>query len=396
MTKRISRAFGDFWRDGDTLLFSLCLLANLAGLFLIASATRYAPGLGNALPKQLFASFLGICAFFILHFMDMARLVDKFHTLIFFLGLTLLLLLIPFGNEDGTGNKSWISIPGSPLNLQPAELLKLSFVLLLAYQFCRLEKTGVSRPGAVFLTAGHCALMGLLIFLISKDMGMVLVYLFIYLCMAWIAGVRALWFFLGFALLGAAFYLLWPSLPSYIQMRFLVVFDPALDPQGKGFQQLRSLLAIGSGQLWGQGYGAGTQTQSSASSALPARHTDLIFSVAGEEFGLLGTAFILALLTGLVLRCVFIAYHAKDHFHSYVAAGFVGMVGVQILLNVGMCLYLAPVVGLTLPFFSYGGTSLITLYAAMGMLSNMSIGRKSSTARVRRLYPRRDSPAPRV
>lgn len=364
------------------LLFFLCISANVFGLILIFSATRYAPSLQNAMVKQLIASLLGIASFLCFTFFDVEALVQRFKWSLFTLSVLLLLLLIPFGNDDGTGNKSWISLPGSSFNLQPAELVKLSFVLLLALQFSHLQKKGsVSRPLAVLQTAGHSALLCAIIFVVSSDMGMVLVYLSIFLMMAWAAGVRLYWFILGLVGAGGAGYLLWPHLPSYIQMRFLVVLDHSLDPQGKGFQQLRSLLAIGSGRLRGQGYLQGIQTQNSASSALPARHTDFIFSVAGEEFGLVGGLLILLLLAAIVLRCLWIAHGAQSTFHSYVAIGYGGMLAVQTLFNVGMCLFMAPVVGLTLPFFSYGGSSIITLYIAMGILSDIKMRSRPSWLR---------------
>lgn len=373
-----------FWRDADLVLFFLCLSANLFGLILIYSATRYAPALQHALSKQVAASLLGILCYFIFTFVDIERLVDHFGGLLFALGILVLLLLIPFGNDDGTGNKSWISIPGSPFNLQPTELVKLSFVLLLAWQFCRLQKKGsVSSLPAVLQTAGHTLLLCTIIFTVSGDMGMVLLYLSIYLIMAWAAGVRLFWFLAGLVAALGASYFLWPYLPSYIQMRALVVFNHSLDPQGKGFQQLRSLLAIGSGQAKGHGYLEGIQTQSSASSALPARHTDFIFSVAGEEFGLIGCLLILLLLSAIVLRCLWIARIAQSSYRSYVAIGYGGMLAAQIIFNIGMCLFLAPVVGLTLPFFSYGGSSLITLYIATGILSDIKMrtrnGRRRNT-----------------
>lgn len=361
-----------FPRNGDFLLLFLCLSANVFGLILIYSATRYTPSLQNALLKQAVASMIGISSYLIFTLLDMEALVKRFWFLLFLVSVFLLLLLIPFGNDDGTGNQSWINIPGSPFHLQPAELVKLSFVLLLSHQFCHLQKKGnINRPIAIVQTAGHTVLLCSILFLVSKDMGMVLVYLFIFLILSWSAGVRLYWFLLGFTAAGIAGYTLWPHLPSYIQMRLLVVFDHSLDPQGKGFQQLRSLLAIGSGRLTGQGYLKGTQTQNAASSALPARHTDFIYSVAGEEFGLLGTLLILFLLAAIVLRCIWIAHATQTSFHTYVAIGYGGMLAVQTIFNVGMCLYLTPVVGLTLPFFSYGGSSLIALYTAMGIISHM-------------------------
>ncbi|MPM72334.1 putative lipid II flippase FtsW [bioreactor metagenome] len=184
---------------------------------------------------------------------------------------------------------------------------------------------------------------------------------------------RLRWFLLGAGAAGGLGYLAWPHLPGYIQMRFRVVFDHALDPLDKGFHQSRSILAIGSGQLTGQGLFKGTQTQSAAASALPARHTDFIFAVAGEELGLLGCALILALLLAIILRCVWVSRTARSPVCAYAAMVYAGMLMVQTLLNVGMCLYVSPVVGLTLPFFSYGGSSIITLYAAMGIVSGIKM-----------------------
>lgn len=370
----IVKSLRSFLRDGDLLLLFLCVSANILGLILIYSATRYTPSLQNALLKQVAASILGIAAYLIFTFTDMEALVERFRFYLFTLSILLLLLLIPFGNDDGTGNQSWVNIPGSPFHLQPAELVKLTFVLLLSLQFCHLQKKGdINRPFAILQTAGHTLLLCALLFFVSRDMGMVLVYLFIFLIMAWAAGVRLLWFFLGITGTAAAGYFLWPHLPNYIQMRFLVVFNHHLDPQGKGFQQLRSLLAIGSGRVTGQGYLQGIQTQNVGSSALPARHTDFIFSVAGEEFGLLGTLLILFLLSTIVLRCIWIARTAQTSFQTYVAIGYGGMLAVQTIFNVGMCLFMTPVVGLTLPFISYGGSSLIALYIAMGILSDMKM-----------------------
>ena len=322
------------------------------------------------LGKQIGAMVIGIALFLLFSALDLEPIVRKYPYALFFAQIALLLLLIPFGNDDGTGNKSWISLPGTPFNLQPGELVKLSFVLLLSLQFSAIEKRTVSHPLSILLTAGQALLLGTLLFYVSGDLGMVLLYLALYLIIAFSAGVHPLWFLGGFSLLFAAVHFLWGYLPHYIQMRFLVVFDHSLDPQGKGFQQLRSLLAIGSGRTGGQGYLQGGQSQSEASSSLPARHTDFIFSVAGEELGLLGTALILLILSAIVLRCFWIGAMSEGAFSRYAAVGFGGMVAVQTTLNISMCLFLAPVVGLTLPFFSYGGSSLISLYAGMGIVAN--------------------------
>lgn len=373
MLSRLGEAFGTFFKRGDGVLLFLCLAANLFGLVLIYSATRYDPDLHNAVYKQAAAMAIGVAAYFLFTFLDVESFLDGYWKLLPVCNVLLILILIPLGIDGGTGNKSWIELPLLPFNLQPAEIAKLSFVCLLALQFHWLQRKGVSRPLSVLQTAGHTLLFCGLIAAVSGDMGMVLVYLFIYVVMAWSAGVKFWWFLLGGAGAAGACWLAWPHIPTYIQMRFLVVLDHTLDPLGKGFHQMRSLLAIGSGQIFGQGYLHGTQTQNTASDALPARHTDFIFAVAGEELGMIGCIAILALLLLIILRCVYIARIVRNPVCSYIAMGYAGMLAVQTCLNIGMCLFVAPVVGLTLPFFSYGGSSLVTMYVAMGILSGMKM-----------------------
>ncbi|MEG2001063.1 MAG: FtsW/RodA/SpoVE family cell cycle protein [Evtepia sp.] len=374
---------GSFFHKGDWTLFLLCVCANIYGLILIYSATRYTPDLHSAVIKQIFAMLVGFLAFAFFTFVDIELILERFWPYIAGFNVLFLLLLIPFGNDDGTGNKSWIEIPGTPFNIQPAEIVKLTFVLLIALQFSRLRKSGVSRPSSLLQTAGHTLCLCALIFVVSSDMGMALVYMSVFVIIAWAAGVQILWFLLAIGGVGGVGFLVWPHLPNYIQMRVMVVLDHSLDPLGKGFQQMRSLLAIGSGQLTGQGYLRGIQTQSTASSALPARHTDFIFSVAGEEFGLIGCVLILAILTTIIIRCIWIARTAHNPLCAYIAVGYAGMLAIQTALNVGMCLFVFPVVGLTLPFFSYGGSSLVALYIAMGILSGVKMRSRPSWLRDR-------------
>ena len=158
----------------------------------------------------------------------------------------------------------------------------------------------------------------------------------------------------------------------------MVVFDHSLDPLGAGWQQTRSLLALGGGKLTGQGLFHGIQTQGEYSGSLPFRYTDFIFSAIGEELGMLGCLAVLILLTAIivlllaiVVRCLLVARDAAAPMESYVCVGMAGMLIFQTIANIGMCLFLMPVIGLTLPFFSYGGSSIVTLFAAMGMVSSV-------------------------
>lgn len=374
----------EFLRKGDLLLLTLCLTASGMGLVLIYSATRWEYN-NRAILIQLVGILLGVVAYILLTFVDFQLFTEKKWKLLFVGSvLFILLLLTPLGLEV-YGNRNWLQlsklIPGFPMNLQPNEIVKIPFILLLALQITKIQDRGhdISSIPSVIQIGGHTVFMLALIAVVCGDMGTCVVYMMIFVVMAWIAGVKVRWFLLVGGGIVAAVLILWLFIlpdtalwdSNYIIMRFRVVLDHDLDPLYRGFQQTRSLLAIGSGQLFGQGFLQGTQTQTQYSSALPARDTDFIFAVCGEEFGLVGCLVLLLVLSLIVLRCVWISRHASSPFSAYICMGMAGMLLAQIFLNVGMCLYVLPVMGLTLPFISYGGSSIITLFAAMGVVSSV-------------------------
>ena len=373
-----------FWRQGDRLLLSLCLLASGYGLVLIFSATRYLGQAGamRSMIVQTVAILMGIVIYMLMSSVDIELFVDKSWKWLLLFNLAInALVRTPLGVEVN-GNRSWLHIPGFPVNLQPAEIAKLTFVLLLAWQMSRLQERGISRPTSVFQIAGHTLFMFGVVAVTSGDFGMGLTYLMIFVVMAWCAGVKKRWFPLAAVVCVVGVVLIWPHVKDmYYMKRFTVVIDHILgnpdtiweQTQGKGWQQSRSVLAIGSGGLTGMGYLQGIQTQSKSPTSLPARETDEIFAVCGEEFGLIGCLLLLALLAAIILRCVWVARRACSPQSAFIAMGYAGMLLTQVGINVGMCLYVFPVVGLTLPFISYGGSSIITMYAAMGVVSSIKM-----------------------
>lgn len=378
----LSDSLREFARKGDILLLSLCSAASLFGLVLIFSATRYLGGYRNVLVQGI-AIVLGICIYIFLSAVDIELITEKSwkFLLIFNIGFVIL-TLTPLRVVGTNGNDSWIHIPGFPVNIQPAEIVKLTFVLLLAWQCSKLMERGISRPAAVFQIAGHTVFMCGLVAVASGDFGMALTYVFIFVTVAWTAGVKKRWFILALLVAVVAVILIWPHIADDTRMgRFTVVIDhltgnpdtiynQTLDA---GFQQTRSLLYIGGGGLFGQGFLKGVQTQSYSSMPRFIRETDEIFAVCGEEFGLVGCALLLLLLSGIILRCIWVARRAKSLQSALISMGFAGMLMIQIAINVGMCLYIFPVVGLTLPFISYGGSSIITMFAAMGVVSSIKM-----------------------
>lgn len=359
-------------RQGDFLLLALCIIASVYGILLIASASNYRDNTRYILIQSV-ALVVGIILYFVCSKIDIQLLTEKWIWILIF-NVLLISSLIFFGVDGGSGNRSWIRFSFLPIGIQPAEIAKITFTLLLARQMAAMQKGAISKLSSIAKLILHVGFMCGLIMVASGDAGMVVVYGFLFLVMAFTAGVKLRWFVLGGGVAAASFLFLWyqtPLIKEYWKNRIRILFDHSLDPLGIGWQQERSILAIGSGQLKGQGLFHGLQTQSPYESALPARHTDFIFSVAGEELGIIGCVLIVILLAAIILRCIFIGFKASYTIDAFTVFGFAGMLFCQTVLNIGMCLYLAPVVGLTLPFFSYGGSSLITLFAAMGLVSGI-------------------------
>lgn len=363
----MKKTVSDFFHKGDMVLLSLCLAASVMGLALIYSATRYTNS-NRFVMVQAVGVAIGVACYAVLTLVDIELFTEKTWWAMALFNVLIMLAIIPLGTDGGTGNKNWIPLPGLPVNIQPNELVKLFFVILLAFQMAKLKESDLlSHPGGVVSLAGHTLFFAGLNLVITGDYGMSLVYILIFVIMAWCAGVKWWWFALaGGGAMGAAA-LLWSHLPSYIKNRVMVIFLRN-DPQGAGWQQEHSVLAIGSGGVTGQGYLQGFQTQRGS---IPAQYTDEIFAVCGEEFGMVGCVVMVVLLAAIILRCFWVGRHAASPMTGLVAMGYGGMFLCQTVVNVAMCLYVFPVVGLTLPFFSYGGTSIITLFIAAGMVSSV-------------------------
>ena len=393
--QRVRELLRDILRQTDLVLLALCCAATAYGILMIYSATRYMNSMREVL-VQTGGAVIGIVLFFLLSMVDVGELMRKKGWLwltLFGLGM-ILLLKSPLGRAGDTGNLAWLKFPLLPVMVQPSEIVKLTFILVLAWQLVWLEENRTLRrlPDILFLGVHLMVFFGLY-YKISSDMGSDLVLVAIFVCMCFVAGVPKGWFIGGGAGAVLAFYILWEEdiIKPYMKNRFLVVLDHSFRPLNEGWHQTRSLLTLGGGKLTGQGlfHGIqtrslltlgggkltgmglfhGIQTQSKDSSSLPNRHTDFIFSVIGEELGMVGCVLALVILSAIVLRCVYVARNANSKLDAYICVGVVGMLLFQILANVGMCLFVMPVIGLTLPFFSYGGTSIVITFATMGLVS---------------------------
>ena len=383
---RIREITGYLVRQTDMLLWSLCSAATLYGILLILSATHtvYRGSLKYVIVQGA-GWCIGTAAYFLLSGIDIVELSKKWRWILGFnIGL-ILLLLTPLGLVRN-GNRAWLGVntigaklgiealKNFPITFQPAEIVKITFILLLAYQLVHLSETrDLKRFTNVIQPTVHVVFMFCFYYVISHDAGSGLVYLFIFVCMAFAAGFAARWLVLGIGGAAVGLVAAWKLrlLRGDWYDRIMVVLDHSYQPQKAGWQQTRGMIALGSGGLTGQGLFHGTQTQSPYRASLPERQTDYIFCVCGEELGFLGCLAVISILLAIVIRCFAVARDANTRLESLVCGGMAGMLIFQTVANIGMCLFLLPVVGLTLPFFSYGGSSIVTLYAAMGIVSGI-------------------------
>ena len=374
MLKRIKETIIEVIQGADLILLGLCCTASLYGIAMIFSATRYNEDNRKVL-VQTAALLIGIVVYFAISMIDLELLMKRWKWIAAFNAGFILLLLTPFGREQD-GNRAWLKFPFLPVSIGPAEVVKITFIILLAWQFQWLleEKRDLKSFSSAFMAAGHAFGMAGLYFIVSRDMGNAMMFVLIFVVMAFVSGFALRWF----VLLGAAGTIggiaVWTLdlLPSYMKNRFLVLFDHSYDVQNQGYQHTRSLLTIGGGGFWGQGYLHGTQTQAGTGS-IPARHTDLIFAVIGEELGFVGATLAILILVAIIIRVVIVGRRSGSMFHTCVCVGIASMLAFQMIINFGMCLFILPGFGLTLPFFSYGGSSIVTLFAAMGFVSGIKM-----------------------
>lgn len=321
---------------------------------------------------QLYCAIGGVVIMFLLGKVDYRRFYDMAYV-IYFLNI-LLLLWVMFMGRHALGAKRWLQIGG--ISFQPSELAKLALILVLGRYFSNLKPMlsfgFFSKTQAV---VRHLliplAITGILMILIFKqpDLGTSLMFLGMFIIMVFVSGLdySVFFSFIGLCLIAAPF--AWNIIKPYQKDRILVFLNPNIDPLGAGYTIIQSKIAIGSGQILGKGWLAGTQNQLNF---LPERHTDFIFSVVGEEWGLIGTLTILCLYFILVMTSLQIASQVKDRFGTLVTVGIVSILTLQVVINIGMVMGMFPIVGIPLPFLSYGRTSFLNFAVMMGFLLNLS------------------------
>jgi rod shape determining protein RodA len=261
------------------------------------------------------------------------------------------------------------------IKIQPSEFAKLFFIFTFAVHLSQVRDK-MQRFTTVLTLGIHAAIIFGLV-LLQKDLGSLTIFMFIFIAMCFAAGLSTWYFVLGGAICICVSPFAWARLNPYQQERIMMLFDPSIDPNGSGirYHQLKSMTAVGNGGITGTGFAQGQITQSSM---LPAKHTDMIFSCICEEFGLIGALIVLAITIYLVIRIIKCALRCTNQIGTFICVGVASMFIIQIIENVGMCLGIMPVIGITFPFLSYGGSSALSSFIAIGMVLTVSVHKEKT------------------
>ena len=359
-------------RNSRTFMLIIALLIICLGILSIFSSTYQKEGKlwQEIYKRQILWVGLGLVAFFIMSSLNYRRLWDLTY---FLYGLALFFLLLVFVlGIVRLGAQRWLRIAW--FNFQPSEFAKLILVIFLARYYSRRSLENISLNSAKFGIFQAIAIPLLFIsvpmFLIIEqpDLGSGLMLVLIFLAMLYLANVKLKHIFIFLFVILLPLPLFWHFLRDYQKDRLLVFLNPNIDPLGAGYTVIQSKIAIGSGWLWGKGWLSGTQSQLHF---LPESHTDFVFATFAEEWGFLGSIFLLALYYMIIRQGFLIAERTSDSFGRLLAYGITLMLSIQVFINIAMNMGLAPVVGLPLPLMSYGGSSVLVTFIALGILVNI-------------------------
>lgn len=355
----------------DKKLFLATILLSVLGVFAVYSASL-SYGAKRFVVIQAFAAVLGMFIICTMSFIDYRQLAKKYRIVIAINAAILLFTFIFGEGVTSETNANWINL--GFIKIQPSEFAKIlfiySFAVHLYYVRDRINK--IFTALTLFLHAG--IIIGLTF--LQKDPGTLTVFLFIFVVMCFAANLNIWYFVAGTAVIAAASPFIWSKLHYYHQQRILAVFDPSIDPLGHGIrhQTLRSMTAISLGGINGSGYGNGEITQGD----FFAKHTDMIFSTICEELGFVGGVMVLLLYVFLIVKIIHIAISCENPLGCLICTGVAAMFIIQIIENIGMCLGVMPVIGITLPFLSYGGSSALSTYIAIGLVVSVSTHKEKS------------------
>ena len=352
------------FRDFDWLLLIFVMLLCGLGVLEIRSATEHTKFAGAHI-RQLYWISGGIVGMFLMSFINYQKLLDAVHWM-YIVSIASLLTVIIFGQKY-LGARRWIKMPGGG-HFQPSEWVKLILILAVAKYFAELRQRELSWPD--FMKAGAIVGVPMLMVLAQPDLGTALTYIPIAVMGLFLGGVRWKQAITVFVLAGLMMPLAFHVLKPYQRDRLTSFMQPEADSQGSGYQVIQSLIAVGSGGLWGSSGGSQTHL-----SFLPVPQTDFIFAAFAEEHGFVGALTVMLLYFIVLMRLTQNSQTAPDRAGTFVVMGVVAVLSFHILVNVGMVVGFMPVTGIPLPLMSYGGSSVLFMFLALGIVMNVRMRR---------------------
>ena len=382
---RFLRAVGGYFKTTYIPMWIVIIICSVFSWMLVYSANYRWISESRSIYVQAIAIGLGMIGAVIISLMDYERLGELWWLVA--VGCTALMLSLIVLGQRATGasavsdNTGWIRI-GS-LSFQPAELLKVGFLITFPYHLSLVIKENkLNSIRQLIMLAGHMLFPVALNEIITRDTGTSLMFLIMTILILLASGIDWKIITGGVTLVVMSLPLLWQFLGHYQQERIRAVYNPKPgDEIDMLYQQLQGQMAMGGGKLTGQGWLRGTMIQNGL---VPEASNDFIFTVAGEEFGFLGTALIVLLLVSLMVMCIKTALEARDDMGRFICIGFFSLIATQTVFNIGMCLMVLPVIGITLPFFSAGGSSSMCLYFGFGLV--LSVYSRRGETKMKMIY----------
>ncbi len=355
-------------KETDLFLLLLCIATSVFGIIMVHSATILSIEEGNIISRDtrtmLLAVAVGVIMAIGISFIDYHIITKMFPVIgVVCIALMILTLLFGVGPEERPDAKTWIVLGSTGLYFQPSELVKIGFIITFGMHI-EYVRDKLKDLFHLILLCIH-ALIPVSLVIISGDLGSALVFIVIFIVMIFCAGVQLRYFAIGFAAICAATPAIWYFFFSETQKeRFLGLIYPDRYPDVM-YQQHRGIEAIASGGLSGNGLFNGVYTQNEI---VPESENDMIFTCIGEELGLIGCILALMMLLVIMIRIVYVGRHSKSDATSLMCYGMAAMIASQVIINIGMCLVIFPVIGITLPFFSAGGSSNLCIYIGIGLI----------------------------
>lgn len=375
--KKAGFAVLKYFKSTYIALWATVLCASVFSCMLVYSATH--TGGTRRILVQIAACVVGYVGAIIISTMDYERLGELWYLIAAVcLSLVLATFVVGVQGNELADDRAWLRIFG--VSFQPSELMKIGFIITFSYHLSLTIKAGhINSLPHLLLLVGH-GLVPIGLILIQGDTGNAMIFALMFAVMIFCSGVD--WKYIALVVLAALIALpfIWQQLPAFQKERFRAVYFPQEgDELDALYQQTLGRMALGSGGITGEGWLNGSLTQSGL---IPEDYTDFIFTVCGEEFGLIGCVLILLIELSIIILTLRAGFAARDNMGKFMCIGFFTLIAIQTIFNIGMCLVVLPVIGITLPFISAGGSSSMCLYFGFGLVLSVYMRRNEAKLRI--------------